>query len=159
MLTGSLSVLGTLLEHDTLFQVASCYAKWRRGRGVDGIALFGAYPTPIIGDLSNGDIKAISLWGSLDGVSSRDNWEGGRENLPDDAKFVEIDGGNHSQMGYISTTQNGDNKATISRDSQQAVVLSELRGLLEAVEANSASRALLATDYRGLRPASAVIIR
>ena len=116
--------------------VASVFTQFRRNKwNIDGLALFASYPFPIFNNLSNTDIKAISLWGNEDGITTRVQWEDGKRLLPDDAKFVEIDGGNHSQMAYLSTLQTNDKKATISRESQQSVVQAELKALMAEIEA------------------------
>jgi hypothetical protein len=43
--------------------------------------------------------------------------------LPPDATIVVIEGGNHAQFGYYGI-QTGDGKATISREDQQAQIVS-----------------------------------
>ena len=116
--------------------VASLYTQFRRSKyNIEGLALFSAAPCPLICNLKWTDIKAISLWGNQDGITTQEKWEGGASSLPDDAKFVEIDGGNNSQMSYLSTTQTNDGDATITQDTQQAIVQTELKTLLAAVQA------------------------
>jgi hypothetical protein len=120
--------------------VAAYYAQARREKwNIQGLALFGAAPFAIapfgfISKLRSSDIDAISLWGNLDGITSREKWEGGKDSLPNDAKFVEIEGGNHAQMTYLRLPQGGDGEATITRDEQQDIVRRELLNLMAKIE-------------------------
>lgn len=79
---------------------------------VDGLVLLGAYATD---DVSN--TRALSIYGSLDGVMNRDNYEEYKKNLTDDFIEIVIDGGNHSGFGMYGA-QDGDNDATISCEDQ-----------------------------------------
>ncbi|MDO4535761.1 MAG: alpha/beta hydrolase [Clostridium perfringens] len=80
---------------------------------IKGIIFYASYPQ---GDkLKNSDKKVLSIYGSLDGVANLENIK--NASLPDDAKFIEIEGGNHSQFGSYGE-QSKDNKATISEDEQ-----------------------------------------
>jgi len=148
--------------------VGACYTRVRRRKyNINGLALFSSAPTPIIGDLSRTGIEAISLWGSLDGLVTKDEWMSGNKTLPKDTtKFVEIVGGNHAQMAYLSEDLRGDNEAEISREVQQNVVLSELLALMDRVNAKLPARRTQETAepelveetsgsgrYRGLRQA------
>lgn len=100
---------------------------------ITGLVLLSSFPTPIVCNLSKLDhLRAVSLWGNLDSLISRALWEGGRNQLPGDSRFIEIDGGNHAQMGYYGA-QAGDTAATIPREEQQAIVVEELLGLMEAI--------------------------
>ncbi len=56
--------------------------------------------------------------------------------LPPDATFIEIPGGNHEQMGWY-TGQPNDPPATISREQQQAAVVDATVAVLEAVDGGS----------------------
>lgn len=111
--------------------VASCYAQ---RRNMDGLALFSSYPFPLFNNFKRTDIEAISLWGSLDGITSRQQWEDGKLALPDDALFIEIEGANHSNMAWLSSTVCNDNVGTISRNDQQSIVNTQLRLLMNRVQ-------------------------
>jgi hypothetical protein len=74
--------------------------------------LLGAYATD---DVSN--TRALSIYGSLDGVMNRDNYEEYKKNLTDEFIEIVIDGGNHSGFGMYGA-QDGDNDATISCEDQ-----------------------------------------
>jgi pimeloyl-ACP methyl ester carboxylesterase len=115
--------------------MASLFAQRRRVKGVDGLALFGSYPLPLFNDQSRSDIKAISVWGNRDGITPRIKWEDGRRWLPHNARFIEVDGANHSQMARLAVeVVNNDNPSTLTRDKQEQIVVDELRGLMEWVQ-------------------------
>ena len=66
------------------------------------------------------DAKALSIVGSLDGVLK--SYEESKKYLPSGYKEVLIDGGNHSGFANYGE-QNGDNKATISKEEQQEMTV------------------------------------
>ncbi|MCC8152720.1 MAG: alpha/beta hydrolase [Lachnospiraceae bacterium] len=80
----------------------------------DGLILLAAYSTA---DLSDTDLKVLSLYGSNDGVLSMEKYEENKNNLPDDFAEVVIDGGCHSYFGCYGA-QDGDGTPTISQDEQ-----------------------------------------
>lgn len=53
--------------------------------------------------------------------------------LPKATTWVRIEGGNHSQFGYIGTLL-GDQQATISRAEQQDLTVSAILSMLNAVD-------------------------
>lgn len=117
-------------------QVAAHYAQARRHIGpVDGLALFASAPAPLFTDLSLSGIKAISAWGSLDGIFSRIEWEDGKKMLPPDADFRELQGGNHANWAYLINPQAGDGAATVTRDAQIAFSITAVKILVARVEA------------------------
>ena len=71
------------------------------------------------------------VYGTRDTVADVEKLEATRHNLPAHTRWVPIDGGNHSQFGYYGF-QPGDWPATISREAQQAITLSELLAALSA---------------------------
>jgi hypothetical protein len=113
--------------------VASLYVKSRPKAGIEGLALFASFPS---NDLSSTGIKALSLWGNRDGLVPESDWLNGMNQLPESAKFQEIDGGNHSQMGWITETQEGDNEATISQAEQSQIVVAAIVELLDTIQAD-----------------------
>jgi Alpha/beta hydrolase family len=118
--------------------MASLFAQRRRVKGVEGLALFGAQPFPLFNDQSLTDIKAISIWGNRDGITPRIKWEDGRKWLPQNAKFREVDGANHSQMARLQVEfVNNDNPAALTRDQQEKIVVDELKGLMAWVQAGT----------------------
>ena len=72
------------------------------------------------------------IYATNDGLASTGEVEANAQYLPDDTKWVLIEGGNHSQFGYYGS-QLGDNAATISREQQQELtseaILSALRSI------------------------------
>jgi hypothetical protein len=100
---------------------------------IEGLALWAAYP-PGGTDLSEQSIEVTSIYATEDGLTSLDEIETSRAQLPPDATFVEIDGGNHAGFGWYGE-QDGDGAATIGREEQQAQVVDATLELLAAVEA------------------------
>jgi hypothetical protein len=118
--------------------MASLFAQRRRVKGVEGLALFGSYPLPLFNDQSLTDIKAISIWGNRDGITPRIKWEDGRRWLPQNARFLEVDGANHSQMARLQVAVvNNDNPAELSRNQQETIVVDELKGLMAWVQSGT----------------------
>lgn len=76
--------------------------------------------------LDTTDIKALSIYGTNDGIVTGSIIEESREHLPDDTVWVEITGGNHTQFGYYDTSpdpvQRNDNPADITREEQQEII-------------------------------------
>ena len=79
-----------------------------------GLILLASYSTE---DLSTADLDVLSIYGSEDGVLSRDKYEESQSNLPSDFNEVILDGGNHAYFGNYGE-QKGDGEASISRDEQ-----------------------------------------
>ena len=103
---------------------------------IDGLALWAAYPADNT-DLSSLLLAVVSIYGDADGVASIADVTGAADRLPDDARFILIDGGNHTQFGaYGQGLQRGDNPATISRAAQQAAIVAGTLELLEIIGSN-----------------------
>ena len=99
---------------------------------LDGLALWAAYP-PGGNDLSEQAIAVTSIYATEDGLTSIEEIEASRAQLPPDTTFVEIVGGNHAGFGWYGE-QDGDGVASISREEQQAQVVEATLELLAAVE-------------------------
>lgn len=82
-------------------------------QGVVGLVLFGSY---CANDLSDSGLKALSISGSEDGLSTPEKIASAAHLLPDNAVFVQIEGANHASFGDYGA-QPGDGEATI--DSEQ----------------------------------------
>lgn len=93
--------------------MASAYAQ-KKSEKLDGIILFGAYPSS---DLSETDLRFISIVGTKDKILDRDEYENSRINAPQYSEYFEIEGGNHAQFGDYGK-QEGDGQADISREEQ-----------------------------------------
>ena len=99
----------------------------------EGLALWASYPADGT-DLSGSDVAVTSIYASEDGLTTLEDIEASRTQLPPDTVFVEIEGGNHAGFGWYGE-QEGDGLATISREAQQAQVVEATLELLESVEA------------------------
>jgi pimeloyl-ACP methyl ester carboxylesterase len=84
---------------------------------VDGIVLLASYPAAST-DLSALPIRALSTYGTRNGVTPPEGFEASLARLPPGTELVVIDGGNHAQFGHYGP-QSGDGVATIDRDEQQ----------------------------------------
>jgi pimeloyl-ACP methyl ester carboxylesterase len=112
-------------------------AQYADGHDLDGLALWAAYP-PDGTDLSAAELAATSVYATEDGLTTLDEVEASRAQLPPDTTFVKIAGGNHAGFGWYGE-QDGDGTATISRAEQQAQVTAATLELLEEVEAGPSS--------------------
>lgn len=95
---------------------------------IDGLVLWAAYPASST-DLSGSGLKVVSIYGSQDGLATSDKIDASLVLLPAGTTWVEIQGGNHAQMGYYGT-QSGDSPASISRAEQQKQVVEATEELL-----------------------------
>ncbi len=99
----------------------------------EGLALWAAYP-PDATDLSTSGLLVSSIYAGADGLTTLDEIEASRSQLPTDTIYVEIAGGNHAGFGWYGD-QDGDGLATISREEQQAQTVAATLELLGRVEA------------------------
>ena len=91
----------------------------------DGLILLAAYSTH---DLSDSNLKVLSIYGSNDRVLNLDHYQKFKKNLPlvgNGLTEIIIDGGNHSQFANYGF-QEGDGKAEISADEQQRITADEI---------------------------------
>ena len=101
---------------------------------VEGLALWASYPADGT-DLSDTVLEVASIYASEDGLTTLDDIESSRAQLPAQTSLVEIEGGNHAGFGWYGE-QDGDGVATISREEQQAQLVTATLAVLEAVEAD-----------------------
>lgn len=95
---------------------------------IKGVVLYASYPQ---GDeLKDSDKKVLSIYGSLDGVANLEKVR--KAALPEDADIVEITGGNHGQFGSYGE-QSGDNKATISNETQISIAAEDTVKFLKSL--------------------------
>lgn len=97
-----------------------------------GLILMGtSHPKDI--DLSSSSIPAIKLYASHDGLASVGEVMENKHRLPQNTGLVLIEGGNHSQFGYLGHLLL-DDKATISLEAQQDIAVNQtvtfLNGLI-----------------------------
>lgn len=102
---------------------------------VAGLVLIGtSHPRDL--NLSGTSVPVTKVLGTRDGVAEVEKSERNRSRLPPSARWVLIEGGNHSQFGYYGF-QPGDWRASISRAEQQrqtvAAVVNALEGALSGL--------------------------
>jgi len=91
---------------------------------IDKLILIGTtHPRDI--SLADSRVSIMKIYGSKDGVADEKSITDNKLKLPAKAKFVKIVGANHAQFGYYGF-QLGDNRATISREQQQAETLKSM---------------------------------
>ncbi len=88
---------------------------------VEGLVLWAAYPASA-DDLSGSGLAVTSIYGTHDGLATREKLDASRRLLPLDTDWVAIGGGNHAQFGWYGA-QAGDGEATITRTEQQELVV------------------------------------
>ena len=104
------------------------------GEYFDGLILIGtSHPKEEAFDLSSTTLAVTKIYATNDGLASVEEVEAGSQFLPDDTKWVLIEGGNHSQFGYYGS-QLGDNAATISRERQQELTVNAILSALNNVQ-------------------------
>jgi hypothetical protein len=74
--------------------------------------------------------------GTRDGLASPGEVEANKPKLPATTHWTWVVGGNHSQFGWYGF-QPGDRRATISADSQRAVMMRAVLDVMRAVERNA----------------------
>lgn len=80
----------------------------------DGLALLAAYSTE---DLTNTDLKIVSLYGTEDKVLNMEKYAENRDNLPENTVEKVMEGANHAGFGSYGE-QEGDSTAKISAEAQ-----------------------------------------
>lgn len=100
---------------------------------IKGVVLLASYPQGE--ELKNLDKEVLSIWGDKDGVLNFENLEESKGNLPQDAEFIELKGGNHGQFGDYGM-QKGDNEPSISAQEQTDKSANEIIDLLKRLELN-----------------------
>ncbi|MGE0931551.1 alpha/beta hydrolase [Peijinzhouia sedimentorum] len=97
----------------------------------EGLFLLGtSHPRDI--DLSNSAIPTLKLYAENDGLASVPEVMENRNKLPVGADLVLVEGGNHSQFGYMGQLFM-DSSADISLEEQQKICLENMLSLLEKV--------------------------
>lgn len=103
-----------LMGHSLGGAMAASYAQ-KHSLELDGLILLGAYAAK---DLSQTQLRVLSIFGSEDQVLNREKYEQCRKNLPASYQEVIIEGGNHAQFGCYGE-QKGDGAAQISPQEQR----------------------------------------
>lgn len=99
---------------------------------IDGLVLWGSYPEESL-DLTGTDLVVSSIYASEDGLSTPGEVLAAADNLPRDAVFIEIEGGNHAQFGDYGP-QRGDGTATIAPEAQWDQVAKATIAVLDTVD-------------------------
>ena len=104
------------------------------GDAFDGLILIGtSHPKEAAFDLSDSTLKVTKIYASNDGLASpEEEVEANAIYLPDNTTWVFIEGGNHSQFGYMGNLL-GDSAATISREEQQKLTVEAILRALESI--------------------------
>lgn len=92
-----------------------------------------SHPKEAAFDLSSSARPVLKIYATLDGLASTPEIEETSRFLPKATRWVRIEGGNHSQFGYMGALL-GDNRATISRADQQTQTAAAILALLMLVE-------------------------
>lgn len=80
----------------------------------EGLVLLGSYSTE---NLSDTDLRVLSVFGSEDNVMNRESYDEYKANLPEDFTEIEIPGGCHAYFGMYGA-QEGDGTPTITNEEQ-----------------------------------------
>lgn len=88
-----------------------------------GVYFMASYADQAMGDSG---LSALQMTGSDDGVLGWEKWEEAKGNLPEDATFVSIEGGNHGQFGSYGK-QEGDNDPSIGEEEQLQSVIAAMQ--------------------------------
>lgn len=98
---------------------------------VQGLVLLAAYSTQ---DLTQSGLTVVSVTATQDEVLNWEKYEEAKTNLPADAQYVSIQGGNHGQFGMYGP-QKGDGMAAIPGEEQRAEVAAVTVALLARLAA------------------------
>lgn len=97
-----------------------------------GLFLMGtSHPRDI--NLSNQSIPCIKFYADNDGLASVVEVIENKDKLPINSKMILIEGGNHSQFGYLGTLLL-DDKADITLEQQQSIVLRNMVDFLNGIQ-------------------------
>jgi len=93
---------------------------------LSGVVIWASLADPS-SELQKTAIKVLSVYGSLDGRATPEQVKENAVYLPTDTVFEEIEGGNHTQFGWIDPSPNAyleqDNAATITIEEQQEIIV------------------------------------
>jgi dienelactone hydrolase len=98
---------------------------------IDGLVFWAAYPAES-DDLSTTALPVLSIFGTVDGLTTGGKIDASRALLPENTLWVPVTGGNHAQFGWYGE-QNGDNPALISRSEQQDQIVAATSAFLEGL--------------------------
>ena len=93
----------------------------------EGLILLGSYSTA---DLSDTDLKVLSIFGSEDKVMNCEKYDKYKSNLPNDFTELIIDGGCHAFFGMYGA-QDGDGIPTITNEEQIRITAENILKVME----------------------------
>ena len=99
---------------------------------VDGLVLLASYPAAST-DLSTLPIRAVSTYGTENGLTQAEGFEASLERLPPGTPLIVIDGGNHAGFGHYGP-QAGDGVASIDREEQQRQTAETVLGFVRTLQ-------------------------
>lgn len=120
-----------LAGHSLGGAMAAVYAD-KNSDKLDGLIFLAAYTTK---DLSDTNLKVLSLYGSKDGVVNRDKIAEGRKLVPESYTEYCIPGGNHAQFGEYGK-QKGDGSAEISEEKQREIAAQKILDFMKEDASN-----------------------
>lgn len=94
----------------------------------DGVITLGSYPSH---GIESSKQNYLAFFATNDGLV--DDYKGKEKLFPKDAQIVEIKGGNHSGYGEYGFQKN-DGKATISKDKQHQIIVSNINTFIHKTE-------------------------
>lgn len=106
-----------VLSGHSLGAALACRVVSNDAGSFDAMVLIGS-THPKLDSLSSLKIPVTKVYATLDGVASSDDIVANAKLLPPHTRWVEIQGGNHSQFGHYGH-QLFDRRATITREAQQ----------------------------------------
>lgn len=111
--------------------VSACMAASKQPEAFQGVILYASYTTKNY-SLADSHLRVLSVSGSKDGLATADKIENGKLFLPKDTTYIQIPGGNHTQMAIYGDgkLQKGDNKAGLERMEQQEILIKETRDFI-----------------------------
>jgi len=99
---------------------------------VAGMIFLASYPDEK-GSLQGTDLPVLSITASKDGVLNWEQYQKGKNYLPEKTDYIEIKGGNHAGFGMYGA-QKGDYSATISKKAQQTKISLYITEWLDKLE-------------------------
>lgn len=90
---------------------------------INGVIFLGSYP--IADDLKLINKPVLSIWGTKDGLLDLSKFSEYKSNMPQNAHYYEIIGGNNGNFADIITIP-GDNKSIITAEEQQAQTVNRI---------------------------------
>ena len=112
--------------HSLVGSMAASYLE-ENSEDYEGLVLLGSYSTA---DLTNTDLKVLSIYGSEDKVMNREKYDKNKSNLPTGITEIVIDGGCHAYFGMYGA-QDGDGMPTISNKEQIILTAENIIKIME----------------------------